>query len=1233
MSKEVLILSGIEGSYTTYYDVTFTINTIACNRPSIDFVFEPTDNDDYGESLYVSAPGISQRTCGGSSTYCSSCCYWFTCLSEVSVNSAVPIAIGQNITVTIQRSSSVGQQYCDGTNDVKAIVRLNCDDRTVSPTTDPTPAPSSAPTSSTNDPTNAPTTSPSVAPSNAPSQPPSIAPSPSPTIAPSDAPTGVTTIPSHAPSGSPTAPPSRAPSQPPTTAPSSTPSSPPSRAPSQPPTNAPSSAPSVLTLNPTTSPTYVDPVTSTCYGYSDADLCVEYHINIAPNPGEVTSRTIAVQGVRPWVEESRYRILLTPKGYPCTDPAMTATFQPIDYEHPAQTLTLTGQYGTTTCYQPFDPAIFKCGGSPFQPCLTNQNLGIIEIYPENETQIIQIERGRLVFASCDHDWAVMMDVTITCSARTVNPTNVPTIAPTNVPTSTTNQPTTDPSAAPSVAPSKTPSQAPSLAPSISPTSAPSDVPTAITTVPTNVPSGSPTTPPSRAPSKSPSLAPTSPPTSAPSHAPTSITTIPTNVPSESPTHPTASPSHLPSVHSQPPTDVPSAPPTHPSVTPTVITSHPTPNPTIKTADCDTNRDCWSVNVTPVPLKFMSVSVTVLSGIVIDIAVDTYYDVTFTINTMACNRPSIDFVFEPTDNDGDGESLYVSAPGLSTQTCGGSSTYCKDCCEWFTCFSQMSVNNDLSIGIEHSITVTIRRASSVDQRYCDGLNDVKAIVTLNCDDRTTSPTSAPSSPPTAAPSITPSSSPSPAPTSAPSDAPTSITPAPTSAPSDAPTSITTIPTNAPTPSQSPTRTPTVIASHQSTPNPPTKPTDTTLDPSVASEAPSKPMINIVNTKQTVDETEDRDAMDSNESASSKWDAVGYVIIAILLCIPVFALLGGLLYHRKQKGSDNPNYLAVVRCFLNIADVYTDFVFSISLMTAPQQQDKALGIVAAIFTAVTHIISISVCLKTLHRWRVHKVLKYYVEQYDALIIAISCLAGFYPAVDLLSSKLFHLGQTSFHLDKAEFFKLKQFRFFTNCILENLPLMTIQIYLILRSTSILSVPPMTILAFVFSVISLLVGMLTLISRAFGGFSQAEDEKQRSVYRLEMQSKSFQRKHQFIHSTFQKVMSRCLEINTNRIETILIIPTLKGISIIFSVKNEKEGDSEGNENEFEQKLNDVLQNHMDDLKSLLVKYLNVKDFDDLTVAIERLIEKETQTETEAHQSHQIIPLTETQSHGDVPL
>eukprot|EP01083_Nonionella_stella_P044482 119746_1 len=383
-------------------------------------------------------------------------------------------------------------------------------------------------------------------------------------------------------------------------------------------------------------------------------------------------------------------------------------------------------------------------------------------------------RGSGVNDLCDHPWAVNMQVTITCSARTSNPTNAPSTAPTTAPTSTTNHPTAAPSGTPSAAPSSSPSHPPSLTPTSAPTSAPSDTPT-------------------------------------------SSTAIPTNTPSATPTQPSVTPS-------QPPTR-----------TPTAITSQPTPNPIIKTADCDTNRDCWSVNVTPVPLKFMSVPVTVLSGI--EIAVDTYYDVTFTVNTVACNRPSIDFVFEPTDNDEDGESLYVSAPGLSTQTCGGSSTYCSTCCSWFTCLSQMSVNNDVPIAIGQSITVTIQRDSSVGMQYCDDLNDVKAKVTLNCDDSTTSPTSAPSSPPTAAPSsvtITPSTSPSPAPTSAPSDTPTSITTIPTNIPSHSPTQS---PTNAPSqpptnaPSQSPTH-PSASPSHSPSQSPTNAP----------SSAPSTPTIN-------------------------------------------------------------------------------------------------------------------------------------------------------------------------------------------------------------------------------------------------------------------------------------------------------------------------------------------------------------------------------------------------------
>eukprot|EP01083_Nonionella_stella_P098010 275523_1 len=216
MSVPVPVQSGIEPMVDTYYNVTFTINTLECNRPSIDFLFEPSGNYNSGRALYVSAPGLSTQTCGGHSSFCRYCCWFFTCFSQMSVNNDLPIAIGQSITVTIQRNRLVGGQQCDGENDVNAIVKLHCDDTTTNPTLPSQP------------PSHAPTSSPSVAPSRSPVQPPS-----------------------HAPTSSPFAAPSRSPSQPPSHTPTSSPSVAPSATPSQQPSHAPTSSPTSITAVPT----------------------------------------------------------------------------------------------------------------------------------------------------------------------------------------------------------------------------------------------------------------------------------------------------------------------------------------------------------------------------------------------------------------------------------------------------------------------------------------------------------------------------------------------------------------------------------------------------------------------------------------------------------------------------------------------------------------------------------------------------------------------------------------------------------------------------------------------------------------------------------------------------------------------------------------------------------------------------------------------------------------------
>eukprot|EP01083_Nonionella_stella_P173368 597791_1 len=463
-------------------------------------------------------------------------------------------------------------------------------------------------------------------------------------------------------------------------------------------------------------------------------------------------------------------------------------------------------------------------------------------------------------------------------------------------------------------------------------------------------------------------------------------------------------------------------------------------------------------------------------------------------------------------------------------------------------------------------------------------------TTQTNDPSSSPTYIPTSQ-TNNPSLSPTRHPTSYPTSQ-TDLPTSQTKSPSFSPTDIPTSQTNYP------SLIPTRHPT---------SNPTSPTDF---PTSQTNNPSSSPTSLATITNTVLVTSYEKLHDEQLNITEDWNNIGYGIISVLLIIPALLVLVGLLYHRKQEGSDSPNYVALVRCFTNIADLYTDTVFCASLLVQPDEEEVILGVIAAVFTLVPHFCSIVICLQTLQKWRQKKAFKYYVEKYDGLIIGITAIAGFYPSVDLLSSKLFHLKQTALHIDQAEFFRLKQLRFFNTILLENLPLMCIQIYLIAMSTSMDEVPPITILAFVFSSLSLTVGLLTMVSRAWGnqdGSTSALADDQ-MFYKMNLQSKAFESRHRFIHSIFAKVIALCLGIERNRVETASIIPILNGITVTFSIKSENNNE----QIKLDKELKEIVSNmtldataHSDDaydLKALLAKYLKVKDLRDLKSDVETL-------------------------------
>ena len=63
-----------------------------------------------------------------------------------------------------------------------------------------------------------------------------------------------------------------------------------------------------------------------------------------------------------------------------------------------------------------------------------------------------------------------------------------------------------------------------------------------------------------------------------------------------------------------------------------------------------------------------------------------------------------------------------------------------------------------------------------------------------------------------------------------------------------------------------------------------------------------------------------------------------------------------------------------------------------------------------------------------------MNYYV--FVRFIIIISVFAGFYSAVEVARSRLFHFKVFSLQIKKDEYFRIKSYRFFNNVVCENMP-----------------------------------------------------------------------------------------------------------------------------------------------------------------------------------------------------
>ena len=146
--------------------------------------------------------------------------------------------------------------------------------------------------------------------------------------------------------------------------------------------------------------------------------------------------------------------------------------------------------------------------------------------------------------------------------------------------------------------------------------------------------------------------------------------------------------------------------------------------------------------------------------------------------------------------------------------------------------------------------------------------------------------------------------------------------------------------------------------------------------------------------------------------------------------------------------------------------------------------------------------------------------------------------------MTSKLFYADPLSFHLSHAQVYRLQIFTICNDVLIRNCPMIFIQIlnWLFLGN----AVEAVAIMAFIFSLLSLIFGSLTVLSRCCVQRCQCEYHyrEDRILLNIALKSNQIRDNHRYCHRKFAKTIASFLEVRRDRIETISIMEIYNGIS-----------------------------------------------------------------------------------------
>ena len=162
--------------------------------------------------------------------------------------------------------------------------------------------------------------------------------------------------------------------------------------------------------------------------------------------------------------------------------------------------------------------------------------------------------------------------------------------------------------------------------------------------------------------------------------------------------------------------------------------------------------------------------------------------------------------------------------------------------------------------------------------------------------------------------------------------------------------------------------------------------------------------------------------------------------------------------------------------------------------------------------------------------------YLKKYDKLILIFTIISGFYPSIDLLTSKLFPYKIFYFPLMREEKEELNNYRFINIVLLENIPQFGIQIIYILTQNSASGgeISEIVYISMIFSILSLCYVILSQIS-LICKILKPREEKFTHITKMDgsfrIQSNELKSIHSYsnnnISSCIDGVLSNCIDNN----------------------------------------------------------------------------------------------------------